>query len=102
MTTGADGQDTNISFEWQRGFTAGINACIDYLLSQLVSDGMLNEDYSGAAILDPQQSEKARRLLLKIIRKINVERAATALRVSKGYSDGRSAAGRRNSLKRKP
>lgn len=71
-------QDSNISFDWQRGFAAGINACEDYLLSQMVSGGLLNEDYSGAAILDPEQSEKARRLLLNIVRKINAERSAAS------------------------
>ena len=102
MSTDTTEQETNISFDWQRGFAAGINACEDYLLSQMVSGGLLNDDYSGAAILDPEQSEKARRLLLKIARKIIVERAAAALHVGKECSDGKSAAQQRNSPKYKP
>ena len=41
MTTGADGQDTNISFEWQRGFAAGINVCISAYSSQFQIAGKM-------------------------------------------------------------
>lgn len=76
-------QNNNLSWDWLRGYAAGITAYEDYLLDELVAYGILNADHSGAAILDSAQSEKVRVSLLRIVRRINAERAAAAWGVRK-------------------
>ena len=78
-TAGSD----RISADWMRGYAAGVTAYENYLLDELASDGLLNPDYSGAAILDPLQAEKVRLSLLRIVRRIISERAAAAWGVRK-------------------
>lgn len=76
MTETADG--SRISADWMRGYVAGVTAYEDYILDELVTDGLLNPDYSGAVILDPSKAEKVRLSLLRIVRRIISERAAAA------------------------
>ena len=68
--------DKDISYDWMRGFAAGVTACEDYFLDNLAADGVLNTDHSGADILYPSKSNKVRLSLLRIIRRIMSERAA--------------------------
>ena len=74
----------NLSADWLRGYAAGVTACENYFLDILAADGILNQDYSGAAILDQTNAEKVRLSLLRIVRRILSERAAAAWGVRKG------------------
>ncbi len=71
------------SFDWMRGYAAGITAYEDYVLAELTADGILAPDYTGSAILDPAKAEKVRLSLLRIVRKIISERAAAAWGIRK-------------------
>ena len=68
-----------MTYEWMHGFAYGIKASEDYFLEQLIADGLLNEDFSGADLLDPSKSEKSRKSLLRLLRKIISSRATVGL-----------------------
>lgn len=74
----------DISPDWLRGYAAGVTAYEDYLLDVLTSDGILNADRSGADLLDPAKSNRVRLCLLRIVRRIMLERAAAAWGVRHG------------------
>lgn len=76
--------DKKLSYDWMRGFSAGVTACEDYLLDELAANGVLNPDYSGADILDPSKANRVRLSLLRIVRQIMSERAAAAWGVRRG------------------